>query len=392
MKAFYSIALVLVLTFLCVAEGLHKVPLKRLETDPLKRFFASAKRAERLALASSGVTVPLSNFEDAQYYGPATIGTPAQDFLVLYDTGSSNLWVPSSKCSFIYVPCDLHNKYYSSKSSTYVANGTAWSIEYGSGAASGFLSIDTVNVGGINIESQTFAEATKEPGLAFIESKFDGILGLAFETISVDGVVPPFYNMIPQLPEALFAFWLDRNLGGENGGELSFGAVDPTRYTGDFTYANITKEGYWQISIDDVRIGSTSFCSSASSGGCPAITDSGTSLLAGPTDAIDALNTKIGATPGVGGEYTVDCSTISSLPTVNIYINGVTFPLTPEQYVLQITALGKTACISGFMGIDLPPQIGPLFILGDVFIGAYYTAFDFGNARVGFATSVAGSN
>jgi len=329
--------------------------------------------------------IPISDFEEAQFYGPITIGTPLQNFKVVFDTGSSNLWIPSSQCPWTDWACDLHNQYDGSKSSTYVKNGTKIAIRYGSGSMKGFLSQDTVNIGGLDVKGQVFAEATEEPGLAFVAAMFDGILGLAFETISADHVTPVWYNILKQklVNKALFAFYLADSPNAKVGSELTLGDTDPARYTGAFTYVKLTSKTYWEFHMDSLSAGGTQY---SPHGGIKAICDSGTSLIAGPTTNMDLLNIKLGAIPSpTGAAVFPSCANLTSLPNVEIKLANTVFTLTPKDYVLKETILGQTACLSGFMGINIPAPFGPLFILGDVFIRKYYSVFDFENSRVGFA-------
>jgi len=390
LKMRLSVCLV-VLLFAAFSNGLQRIKLHKIPTvRSTLQAVGTSIESLRLKYSTYPVTgptpEPLSNYLDAQYYGDIGIGSPPQPFKVVFDTGSSNLWIPSKKCKITDIACLLHQKYDSTKSSSYKANGTHFEIQYGSGSLSGFLSTDTVTIGDLKITDQTFAEATQQPGITFVAAKFDGILGMGYKTISVDQVTPVFDTAVEEnlVPEAKFSFWLDRNPNNPDGGELILGGSDPSKYSGNFTYVPVTRKGYWQFNMDGITVGSTTYCN----GGCAAIADTGTSLLAGPSQEIEKLNKQIGATPIVGGEYIIDCSTIDSLPDVVFTLNGNEFTLTGAEYVLKVSQGGQTQCISGFLGLDVPPPAGPLWILGDVFIGQFYAEFDQVNQQVGFATSV----
>uniref|UniRef100_A0A671WM20 Cathepsin D n=1 Tax=Sparus aurata TaxID=8175 RepID=A0A671WM20_SPAAU len=393
-----SLVLFVFAALVLTTDALVRIPLKKFRS--IRRELTDSGRTAEELLAgkhstkynfgfpSSNAPTPetLKNYLDAQYYGEIGLGTPPQLFTVVFDTGSSNLWVPSVHCSLLDIACLLHHKYNSAKSSTYVKNGTAFAIQYGSGSLSGYLSQDTCTIGDIAVEKQLFGEAIKQPGVTFIAAKFDGILGMAYPRISVDGVAPVFDNIMSQkkVEKNVFSFYLNRNPDTEPGGELLLGGTDPKYYSGDFNYVNITRQAYWQIHMDGMSVGTQlSLCGS----GCEAIVDTGTSLITGPSAEVRSLQKAIGATPLIQGEVRNSPDSCVVVVFQYMVIGGQSYSLTGEQYILKVSQAGKTMCLSGFMGLDIPAPAGPLWILGDVFIGQYYTVFDRDNNRVGFAKS-----
>ncbi|KAF4769542.1 hypothetical protein N7455_006712 [Penicillium solitum] len=326
---------------------------------------------------ASGHDVLVDNFLNAQYFSEISIGTPPQTFKVVLDTGSSNLWVPSSQCSSI--ACFLHSKYDSSSSSTYQKNGTEFEIRYGSGSLSGFVSKDTLQIGDLKVEGQDFAEATNEPGLAFAFGRFDGILGLGYDTISVNKMVPPFYHMINQklVDEPVFAFYLgDANKDGDNS-VATFGGIDESHYTGELIKIPLRRKAYWEVELNSIALGNNV----AELENTGVILDTGTSLIALPSTMAELLNKEIGATKGFTGQYSVECDKRDSLPDLTFTLGGHKFTIGPHDYILEV----QGSCISSFMGMDFPEPVGPLAILGDAFLRRWYSVYDVGNNAVGLA-------
>lgn len=321
----------------------------------------------------------VKDYGNAQYYATVKIGTPPQEFQVIYDTGSSNLWVPETKCKH----CGLFfihrkHKYDKSLSSTYVEDGSEFKIQYGSGAVQGVFETDTITLGdSIEVTGQKFASIHDAGGMgiAYTMSYFDGILGLGFDSISVNGVKTVFHNAIEQgsVKTPMFAFYL----GDNHDGELTFGGYDDKKFTGDLTWVKLAKSTYWQVDMSGVKIGSYS------TGPTNAIVDSGTSLLIGPTKEITAIASTIGATKSIIGQYTIDCAKVKDIPDLTFTIDGKEYVLSGSKLVIQSASM----CLFAMMGMDFKAP-GPQWILGDVFMRKYYTVFDYEKEQVGFAEAV----
>lgn len=373
-----AVAVCVAALLLAAAVAGAKIPIRQGMTwaEAVKRKQLVPRTLEYLK-APGGDPININNFMDMQFYGPVSIGTPGQSFEVVYDTGSSNLWVPSSECG---LSCYLKPRYTASKSSTYVANGTAFNIMYGSGPVSGFISQDTVTVGDISVTNQGFAQVTNASGLgaAFAIGHFDGILGLAWGSISVDRTPTVFFDMMKQHPnlEHKFAFYLPDSSSAK--GELDFGAADPAHYTGELVTVPLTNETYWETHMSKATFGSTQLV-----GDAPIVIDSGTSTLTAPTAHLEQIAKIAGATKFPGRPlYTVSCSAVPNLPNLEFEIGGKTWVFTPNDYIINDEGV---ECILGIMGLDMPPQIGPIWILGDVFIRNVYTVFDYGTKSLQFA-------
>jgi saccharopepsin len=85
--------------------------------------------------------------------------------------------------------------------------------------------------------------------------RFDGILGLAYDSISVNRIPPPFYEMINQklINEPVFSFRLGAS--EDDGGEVVFGGIDTSAYTGSVSYVPVRRKAYWEVELEMVGFG-----------------------------------------------------------------------------------------------------------------------------------------
>ena len=112
-------------------------------------------------------------------------------------------------------------------------------------------------------------------------------------------------------------------------------------------------------------------------------------MLTGPTEYVEKfIKTIPNATQIMPGRYTVSCAAVDALPDFTISIGGNEWVLKGADYVINDM---DVECIIGLMGMDIPKPMGPLWIMGDVFIKKVYTVFDFGNKQLRMAYAVHGT-
>eukprot|EP01128_Nolandella_sp_AFSM9_P006605 TRINITY_DN3437_c0_g1_i1.p1 TRINITY_DN3437_c0_g1~~TRINITY_DN3437_c0_g1_i1.p1 ORF type:complete len:581 (-),score=153.57 TRINITY_DN3437_c0_g1_i1:259-1743(-) len=349
------------------------------------RFGGEQKWEEMQKGIQSVPRVPMINYGDLAYVGNITVGSPAQGpYVVVFDSGSSNLWIPSVQCDLSFdTGCVGKHKYDHKKSTTYIADTCeALFIPYGTGFVLGYISTDDVQVGPLTVKKQEFGEALYMADF-FAQTPIDGILGLAFQDIASDGIPPVFYNMWAQklISENNFSVYLSATNSSKTS-EVVFGGLDPAHYTGSFVYADVLIPSYWLVGTEHFLVNGK-IVYSCPLDYCPTVIDTGTSIIVGPTYALSNVVKAIG---------TVDpsCKNISSLPTIAFAFNppvgsgmaATVLDLTPEDYVVKVDTTDGIQCM---LGIEMSDLTAPFVILGDVFLRRYYTQFDMENKRVGFA-------
>jgi hypothetical protein len=272
-------------------------------------------------------------------------------------------------------------KYDSSKSTTYKHTTGRWHIQYGSGSVSGFKGQDVVGFTGTQytFATQVFGQADKlDPTMT--QQPMDGICGLAFKSISSIGTPNPWDNMInaPGFKgvNKTFTVWLEELKGspmGQKGGTFTFGEPDTTSCAATGDWVPLSHDLWYEFNIDGVGSGGT-FSRRAS-----AISDTGTSFLIGPNDAISqiatALNAQLDPTQGL---YQVPCDPSKTKGTIDVKINGKVYSTRSTNFIVSFD--NDTTCYVAMAGADLGD---PAWILGDTFIREYCNAYDLVGKRIG---------
>ncbi|KAI1371131.1 endothiapepsin [Hypoxylon crocopeplum] len=314
---------------------------------------------------------------DIQYLTPVSIGTPAQQLNLDFDSGSSDLWVFSTE-----MPKGSVNgqaQYDPSKSSTAEeVSGATWDISYGDGSSSnGVVYKDVVTVGGVTFESQAVEAATKVSAQFTSDTNNDGLLGLAFSSINT--VQPTqqktfFDNVASSLDSSVWT----ADLKYHEAGTYDFGVIDESKYTGSITYTDVdSSEGFWMFTSSGYGVGNTSFRSSSIQG----IADTGTTLALLPDSVVTAYYRQVSGAKldNQQGGYTFPCS--ASLPDFVFGVESSKVTI-PGEFV-NYAPVDDSTC---FGGIQSDEGIG-FSIFGDVALKAAFVVFDTteGSPRLGFA-------
>jgi cathepsin D len=289
--------------------------------------------------------IPLKNYKNTQYIGTIEIGSPGQSIPVIFDTGSGNLWVTSSKCKA--KACLIHPSYSSAKSKNYKKIGVGMQVTFGTGTIIGEINQDQFKLGNLIIPEQKFGEILDEIGEVFEDGEFSGILGLSYPALSAIDVTPVFDNIINSkiLSNNLMTFFY--SLNEETDGQITFGYIDNSKYIGDIKYHSVIDKYYWTIQMDDIKYDGKSLglCQNK----CKAVIDTGTTSITGPSKDLKVLLKAINVEN--------DCTNYEKGGKLTFVFDGEEYDLSTEEHIFRSDVLGVRSCRALMMPIDVPePQ------------------------------------
>ncbi|KAF9343100.1 hypothetical protein BGX26_006270, partial [Mortierella sp. AD094] len=337
------------------------------------------------------ISVPVEN-RATLHIVSVGIGSPATNYDLIVDTGSSNTWIGATTA---YVKTST-----SSQESDNV-NENNLRVEYGPGSFSGTEYIDQVTLGsGLVLPKQSIGVASQSKGFHGV----DGILGLGPVDLTKGTLTPDTDSTVPTvidnlfsdgtIPEHLYSVSFEPitdSSGSQTNGEITFGGVDSSKFTGAITYAPITvtspASNYWGIDASFSYGDSTILSTTAG------IVDSGTTLLLLASDAFKKFQSASGGVlDSATNLLSITPDQFANLKSLFVNINDVAFELTPNALIWPRslnTAIGGTAGGIYLIVKDNGANSGSGldFVLGQTFMERFYTVFDVGNSRVGFATT-----
>ncbi|CAG8634438.1 41675_t:CDS:2 [Gigaspora margarita] len=313
------------------------------------------------------------------YYGKIIVGN--QELNVIFDTGSSDLWIPNINCTS--ASCQNHNKFNSSNSTTFKSEGKKWKIQYGTGSASGVTGIDNIQIGTFTANKQTFGLADITADF-FVQFEADGILGLGFDALNtIDNGAPTLISALIKQNKInpIFSFHFSHFTDFDDQATFTLGGVDESKFTGKINYTPVIRpksksipNGFWVINLGDAKVNGKSLKISRD-----AIIDTGTTLMLVPENDAAAIHKKIPKSKfdKVNGVYIIPCNTTA---VISLKFGGVNYDISHRD--LLGSPFTDTLCISGIV-----PDQSDFWIVGQTFLKNVYSAFDVGNKKVGFALS-----
>ncbi|KAF9514555.1 hypothetical protein BS47DRAFT_1342855 [Hydnum rufescens UP504] len=327
---------------------------------------------------STGTTGLAIVANDVGYVAQVQIGTPAQNFSILMDSGSADFWVGSTECKDSKTGAACGNQHHflgPTTSSSFVDLGDPFEVTYGSGKVSGTIVSDTVTLAGMVLTGHGFGTSKLEsPDFSGNDVAFDGLMGVAQSRLSKQGMPTPIEALAVAgaIPSAVTSFKLSRLADGTNDGQVTIGGLNTALFNATtlVSVPNVSQSGFWEVAVDHFSVNGRNLGLM----GRTAIMDTGTTLIIAPPADAKAVHAAIPGSRADGhGGFTIPCTTTASIA---LTVGGRNFAIDPRDMTfLPVSPANLTGdCVSGISSGAIGAATE--WLVGDVFLKNAYFSTD----------------